>query len=250
MEYKYEKCVVMYPHDYIEKLKEGYIFVQPNGRAHFKDLFEKIEQRQNEHIEVKFAYAYMLFNKDREGAREESISIIRELSSKGHLPAMSAYSLMLFNGEYVEKDEKQARELLDKCIERDFAVAMDNKAIMLMKGEFGYERNLNEALTYAKRASELGYNMATYRVGRIYSIKRPCLTNLLNAVKYFEMADMSAFPDVILNMLGEAYRKLGKGYTYGRYGIPINEEKGKEYLDKALNVFEKTKKRTQNQGTI
>ena len=59
--YIFKTCFASDVNEYIEKLKEGYIIIYPDGKTGFTNLFETLEKRQNEHDNIKHMYASFLF---------------------------------------------------------------------------------------------------------------------------------------------------------------------------------------------
>ena len=50
--YVFKTCFANNVDEYIEKLKEGYIIIYPDGKTGFANLFETLEKRQNEHDNI------------------------------------------------------------------------------------------------------------------------------------------------------------------------------------------------------
>ncbi len=223
----------MYIPEYIEKLKEGYIFVAPNGRTHFKHLFSDIEKRQNEHENIKYVYASMIFKDDK----EKSIAILKELIEKGHEPAMHIYGMLLLKGEHIERDKAKGMELMVKSSDSGYALASYALSLAYFNGDFDIERDLDKAFIYAEKSASQGYNVGYFQMGRIYTEKEACVDNLEKAVTYFEKVDMEKYHKKHIDLIIYAYNRLAKAYLNGELGSEKNEALSKKYSARAEEIF-------------
>ena len=220
--------------EFIEMIKEGHMLALPDDVANFKNLFEELEKRQNEHDNIKYEYISLLFSRDNEKALE----MLKKLVEREHEPSMYIYGVMLLKGEMTEPNEAMGRELIEKSANKNSALATYEKSLRLFNGIYGYEKDLEKALDYALKSIEQGYELGNFLVARIYSNMEPCLENLQKAIEYFEKIDKEESGDVMLKQLGYAYERLGKAYIHGRHGIKADAVIGNEYLEKAADLYE------------
>ena len=234
MKYYYDRCVAETVPEFIEMVKEGHMLAIPNDISHFKNLFEELEKRQDEHDNIKYEYISLLFTRDE----EKALSMLKELVEREHEPSMYIYGVMLLKGEKVEVNEKIGIELIEKSANKNYALSLYEKSLALFYGNYIYEKDLEKSLEYALKAIDQGYELGNFLAARIYTNMEPCLENMLKAIEYFEKIDKEEAADVMLKQLGYAYERLGKSYIHGRHGIKPNVVIGNEYLDKAAALYE------------
>ena len=234
MRYYYDRCVAETVDQFIELVKEGHMLVIPDDISNFKNLFEELEKRQNEHDNIKYEYVSLLFSRDKEKALE----MLKELVDKEHEPSMYIYGIMLLRGEKVEPNEIMGRELIEKSANANYALATYEKSLRLFDGIFGYEKDIIKALDLALKSVEQGYELGYFLAGRIYSNMESCLENMQKAIECFEKIDKEEAADVMLKQLCNAYERLGDAYVNGKYGIKVDAVIGNEYYEKSNELYE------------
>lgn len=239
MKYYYDRCLAANIPEFIEMVKEGHMLAIPNDISHFKNLFEELEKRQDEHDNIKYEYISLLFTRNEEKAHK----MLKELVEREHEPSMYIYGVMLLKGEKVEVNEKMGIELIERSANKNYALSLYEKSLALFYGNYGYKKDLEKSLEYALKAIDQGYELGNFLTGRIYTNMEPCLENMLKAIEYFEKIDKEEAADVMLKQLGYAYERLGKSYIHGRHGIKVDVVIGNEYLDKAAALYEYMKNR-------
>ena len=234
MKYYYDRCVAMCISEFIEKIKEGHILAIPNGKAHFKHLFEELEKRQDEHDNIKYEYASLFFKRNE----EKALAILKELVEREHEPSMYIYGVMLLKGERIEPNEAMGRELIEKSADKNYALSLYEKSLCLFSGIYGYEKNLEKALEYARKSIDQGFELGNFLAGRIYANMEHCLENMLKTIEYFEKINREESADIILKQLCNAYERLGDAYIHGKYGIEADTVIGNEYYEKSNALYE------------
>lgn len=144
---------------------------------------------------------------------------------------------MLLDGNYIDKNEEKAKELFDKCVEENFALATYKKATMYFCGN-GYKKDLDKSFYYASLSVRQGLDTGNFLIGRIYTNKEPNLENMQKAIEYYEKLDKDKCHNQVIKQIGFAYERLGKAYIYGKHGIQVNVSLGNEYIDKAIALYE------------
>ncbi|MBR2024484.1 MAG: hypothetical protein IKA02_01605, partial [Clostridia bacterium] len=140
MKYDYEYYVATTTSELINMIKEGKIRTNCNGIAHFKHLDKRLEERQDEHDNIKYAYASTLFKNNQ----EKSVAILKELIDKEHEPSMYMYALLNLKGELSDIDKLTSLELMKKSSSLGYAVASHGLSFMYYNGDFGFEKDKEE----------------------------------------------------------------------------------------------------------
>ena len=129
MKYYYDRCLATNVDEFIEMIKEGHMLALPDDVANFKNLFEELEKRQNEHDNIKYEYISLLFSRDKEKALE----MLKELVEREHEPSMYIYGVMLLKGEMTEPNEIMGKELIEKSANKNYALATYEKSLRLFQ---------------------------------------------------------------------------------------------------------------------
>lgn len=233
MKYNYDQYIAMSIPELIDKLKEGYILAVPNGVSHFKHLFSQVEQRQNEHDNIKYLYASMIFQDNK----EKSIEALKELIEREHEPSMHIYAMLLLRGENIEADREKGLALLEKSSDLGYAISTYALSLIYFNGDFNFEKSLHKAFNYAEKSASQGNNLGYFQMGRICMNRENTKESLKEAITYFEKADIAKYHKKHKDVIVLAYRRLANAYLNGELGLEKNEALAKKYNDKADGIF-------------
>ncbi len=124
---------------------------------------------------------------------------------------------MYFYGRYFKEDKKKAYDEYKRIFEKyDDVISLERIVEGLFRGN-GIEEDVDEAVKYAKRGLDLGYNFFAYYIGKYEYDKK----NYQEAKKYLEIALDEKFDD--------SYFYLGTMY-YNGYGVEKDLKKANKYF--------------------
>lgn len=164
--------------------------------------------------------------------------------------AITEGQMAVVGGELTEKPKESAKELADigenyyfgtDGYTKDYAKAVEysRKAAELgsAKGQFrlgycydegrGVNQDYSQAVYWYRKAAEQGYTVAQCNLGNMYALGEGVTKDYAQAVYWWRKAAE--------NESNAAQSNLGLGYYYGRYGLPIDKIKAKEYFQKAAD---------------
>ena len=117
-----------------------------------------------------------------------------------------------------------AVNILDYLAQQDHPEATFMKGKWLEFGKFGFRENKREAYTLYKRAAEMGYGRAEYRMGMLYENSN----DIPNAIKHYSLG-------VQLGDSASNYR-LGMMYLMGQHGHQKDFLQGLEMIQHAADT--------------
>lgn len=135
------------------------------------------------------------------------------------IDAIMDLGLMYFYGYNVQEDFEKSFAYFTKSILSDNAKALFYAGLLYDQGYIGEDSNIEKALPFMLKASELGYAEAQYHLGNYYEMGFDAIGGQENPEKSFEFYSKAALVGFrkTMGILGDAYR-------YG-YGVEENIEK-------------------------
>ena len=117
-----------------------------------------------------------------------------------------------------------AVNILDYLSQQDHPEATFMKGKWLEFGKFGFRENKREAYSFYKKAAEIGFGRAEYRMGMLYENSN----DITNAIKHYSLG-------VKLGDSASNYR-LGMMYLMGQHGHPRDFLQGLEMIQHAADT--------------
>lgn len=105
---------------------------------------------------------------DAEENNKRAAEAYQKAAETGHLRAMNDLALMYLKGTGVSKDPAKARELYKSAAEKDLDISQYQLAELMRKGEGGDE-DIDGALKWYKRAADQGNVTAMMKLGELYA---------------------------------------------------------------------------------
>lgn len=159
------------------------------------------------------------------GDKNRGYALLRKVAISGHSEAQYIVGFMLYNGEYVQQNYKEATEWFLKAAKQGHSDAQDAIAYCFLNG-IGIEQNYTEGLKWTKLAAEHGIANAYKNLAVSYSNGFGVSADESEATKYYLKAAE----------LGDADSQL---YTGNRYmngtGIDVNFQEAAKWYEKAAN---------------
>lgn len=159
-----------------------------------------------------------------------SRTLLRKLIEKNHLQAKYTYATMIVTGS-MRGDTAEAVKLWEECSRAGHSWAKSNLARLLMEGRLVrqdldrsamlYEESWNSAPVLSEaHAHTSALNLADLYMNHLW---RPD-----DGVKWLHRAADEAH-DIL------AQYQLGHAYSYGKFGLPIDLQKAREYTQRAAD---------------
>lgn len=153
----------------------------------------------------------------------------KKASDAGDDTSTTFIAYMNMDGIGTKQDREEARKLLEKMVEDGTADAYDYYALGIIYEEnLQVVRDLGKALLYYEKASDMGWDTASEKLGDMYFNGYGVNQDYSQALYYYKKAadNDSASPDV--------YKKLGDMYYYG-YGVEENTNNSLNYYAQAVD---------------
>lgn len=187
-------------------------------------LFQRVADKGN----PKAMYVLSLLYQNGFYVKPDTDKAVEYLKKSAELKYPEAeYSLayLYLSGMYVEKDYKKGIQFMTKAANSGFPDAQNNIGMLYLKGEL-VTKNYNLARKWLEKASSNGSSMAAYNLAIIYDAGMgvPVDTQKAGSL-YLSSANSGYIP---------AFIKVVDMYANGSKGVKKDNEKAREWLDKAI----------------
>ena len=160
---------------------------------------------------------------------ENAYKWLKKASDAGDWTATVMVAEMNMDGLGGKQDREEARQLLEKIVDDGTADAYTYYTLGIIYEEnIQVDKDLGKALLYYEKASDMGYDAASEKLGDMYFDGTGVSQDYSQALYYYIKAadNSSASPNV--------FRKLGDMYYYG-YGVDENSNKSLNYYAQAVD---------------
>ena len=152
----------------------------------------------------------------------EAVRLYMPCADAGDHVAQETIGYMFLMGKGVEKDSALAIRLLTAAADGGLSRAAYRIAYMYDTGQCYVDQDLEKAVSWYKRAAEMGNADAAYQLSGILFMKDTKWFDMKTGQKYLQQAADGGCPD------GE--HQMGLMYAYGANGFKRDPEKATKYL--------------------
>tara|TARA_R110002110_G_scaffold124505_3_gene301902 strand:- start:1546 stop:3588 length:2043 start_codon:yes stop_codon:yes gene_type:complete len=146
-----------------------------------------------------------------------------EKSRLSYLPAQVRLAYCFKNGERVAKDLPKAKRLLENAAELGHEQAFFELGMSMIRGDFGYEKDVPHGIDYLKISAKKGFSPAKYILSTLFVDGQPILGNKQEAIKNLALQAIQDLP--------RAQYKLAK--VLAEFKIPAYDRVAYYWLEKA-----------------
>lgn len=156
---------------------------------------------------------------------DKAIEYLKKSAALNYPEAEYSLAYLYLAGISVEKDYKKGVELMTKAASNGYPDAQNNIGMLYLKGEI-VPKDLKRAKSWLERAASNGSAMASYNLGVVYEAGLGVTIDPNKSGSlYLKSAETGYLP---------AFAKVVEMYATGSKGVSKNNEKAREWLDKAI----------------
>lgn len=171
-------------------------------------MFENSAKQGYLYAQCKLGFCYE-FCYGTEQDYKEAIKLYKLAAKSGLDEAQNRLGNLYFNGNGVSTTYKEAIKWFNSAAEQLYAPALCNLATCYRYGQFGCQKNVQQAIDLYLQASEQGYVYAQYYLGNIYEFEKGYIDHE-KALNWYNIAIENGLP-VDIDNIGMKYRNGYEG---------------------------------------
>jgi len=207
-------------HDYVPALvKIGELLIENNQYITASHWLAKASKLHS----AKAQYLLAILSLDNKIQAKLDVIALLERSRLSYLPAQVRLAYCYKNGEVVQKDMIKAKRLLENAAELGHEQAFFELGMSMIRGDFGFEKNVPHGIDYLKISAEKGFPPAKLILSTLFINGQPILKDKNEAVKVLALQAIQGIPS--------AQYKLAKVLV--EFQIPAYDRVAYYWLEKA-----------------
>jgi len=172
---------------------------------------------------AKAQYLLATLSLDNKIQAKLDVIALLERSRLSYLPAQVRLAYCYKNGETVKKDMIKAKRLLENAAELGHEQAFFELGMSMIRGDFGFEKNVPHGIDYLKISAKKGFPPAKLILSTLFMNGQPILNDKQEAIKLLALQAIQGAPS--------AQYKLAK--VLAEFKIPAYDRVAYYWLEKA-----------------